>query len=53
MTLREKLLTIEKRFSWSLYGVILAVVFGAIAIFGTFFYNNDPKIKYELLHNLL
>lgn len=46
MSLREKFLNIEKRWAWSFFGFLLAIIFGAIAIYTTFLQDKNPKLEY-------
>jgi hypothetical protein len=46
MSIREGLLNIEKRWAWSFFGFLLAIIFGAIAIYTTFLQDKNPKLEY-------
>lgn len=51
MGLIEKIAQIDKKFSWSFYGFLLAAIFGGIAIYTEFVRDTRPVIKYEILSN--
>lgn len=46
MSFREGLLNIEKRWAWSFFGFLLAIIFGAIAIYTSFLQDKNPKLEY-------
>ncbi len=46
-SLIERIASIDKRFAWSFIGVVLALLFGAIGIYSTFFYSSKPNLKIE------
>lgn len=46
MSLREGLLNIEKRWAWSFFGFLLAIIFGGIAIYTSFLQDKNPKLEY-------
>ena len=51
MGLIAKLAQIDKKFSWSFLGFILATLFGGIAIYTEFIRDTSPAVKYEILSN--
>jgi hypothetical protein len=51
MGLIAKLAQIDKKFSWSFLGFILAALFGGIAIYTEFIRDTSPVVKYEILSN--
>lgn len=51
MGIIAKLAQIDKRFSWSFLGFILAALFGGIAIYTEFIRDTSPAVKYEILSN--
>ena len=42
---------LEKRYALSFLGFLLALVFGALAIYTSFFQERKPNLKYEILSN--
>ncbi|MHC1732689.1 MAG: hypothetical protein AB9888_11780 [Bacteroidales bacterium] len=46
MTIDEKFLKIEKKYAWSFFGVLLALIFGFITIYSVFFIDKSPRIDY-------
>lgn len=46
MSLREGLLNIEKRWAWSFFGFLLAIIFGGIAIYTSFIQDLNPRLEY-------
>jgi hypothetical protein len=51
MGLIERVAQIDKKFSWSFLGFVLAAIFGGIAIYTEFIRDTSPIIKYEVLSN--
>ena len=49
MDLRNSLNIIDKR--WSLLGVILALLFGGLAIYSEFFRDRKPELRFEIVSN--
>ena len=49
MSLRDSLNTIDKR--WSLLSVILALLFGGLAIYSEFFKDRKPELRFEIVSN--
>lgn len=41
----------EEKFPFSLIGVILAVIFGVLAVYTAFFYTKSPNLRLEILNN--
>jgi hypothetical protein len=48
MNIRNRLLTIEKKWSWGFFGFILAIFFGAIALYTSFFQNHKPNLQFVI-----
>lgn len=46
MSLREGFLNIEKRWAWSFFGFLLAIIFGGIAVYTSFLQDKNPKLEY-------
>ncbi len=42
---------LDRKFAWSFTGVVLALLFGAMAIYGQFFSDLNPHLRYEILAN--
>lgn len=40
---------LDQTFSWSFFGVFLSVIFGAIGIYTTFFYEKRPRLAFQQL----
>ncbi len=51
MGIIAKLAQIDKKFSWSFLGFILAALFGGIAVYTEFIRDTSPAVKYEILSN--
>jgi len=51
MSIRENLVELEKKWSWSFFGFLLAVVFGALAIYTSFYQSKNPKLEFSILSN--
>ncbi len=51
MGIIAKLRQIDKTFSWSFLGFVLAALFGGIAIYTEFIRDTSPAVKYEILSN--
>src|SRR5260221_9969884 len=51
MGLFRKFSEMDKTFCWSFLGFFLAIVFGAISIYTTFFYERKPDLKLTVLGN--
>jgi hypothetical protein len=51
MGLIAKVAQIDKKFSWSFLGFVLAAIFGGIAIYTEFVRDTSPVVKYEILSN--
>jgi len=49
LTFIQKILNIEKKFAWSFIGVLLAVVFGILGLYSTFFYTEKPLLSIETI----
>jgi hypothetical protein len=48
MSLREGLVNIERKWSWSFFGFLLAIIFGGIAIYTSFFQNTNPNLEFVI-----
>ncbi len=46
MSLREGLVNIERRWAWSFFGFLLAIIFGGIAIYTSFLQDKNPKLEF-------
>ena len=46
MSLREGLVNIERRWAWSFFGFLLAIIFGGIAIYTSFVQDKNPKLEF-------
>ncbi|MBP7052201.1 MAG: hypothetical protein KBE65_14410 [Phycisphaerae bacterium] len=42
---------LDRKFPWSFVGVVFAVLFGVITIYGQFLADSHPHLKYEILAN--
>ena len=51
MSLRDFLNTIDQRYAWSLLSVILALLFGGLAIYLGFFRDRKPELRFEIVSN--
>lgn len=51
MGITAKLAQIDKKFSWSFLGFILAALFGGIAVYTEFIRDTSPAVSYEILSN--
>ena len=51
MGLRDFLNSINKRFAWSLLGVVLALLFGGITVYSEFIRDRKPKLRFEVVSN--
>jgi len=51
MSLFNKFKTLDQKFSWSFLGFIIALIFGAIGIYTTFFYEKEPSVSYQIISN--
>ena len=51
MGLRDSLNTINNKYAWSLLSVILAVLFGGLAIYSEFFKDRKPELRFEIVSN--
>lgn len=51
MSLRENLVELEKKWSWSFFGFLLAIIFGALAIYTSFYQSKNPKLEFLILSN--
>ena len=51
MGIIAKLAQIDKKFSWSFLGFVLAALFGGIAVYTEFVRDTSPLVKYEILSN--
>jgi hypothetical protein len=51
MGITAKLAQIDKKFSWSFLGFILAALFGGIAVYTEFIRDTSPAVRYEILSN--
>lgn len=51
MGLISKIAKIDRKFSWSFLGFILAIIFGGLAVYSEFFKSNSPIINYEVFYN--
>ncbi len=49
MSLRDSLNTIDKR--WSLLSIILALLFGGLAIYSEFFKDRKPELRFDIVSN--
>lgn len=49
MSLRERLLNIEKSWAWSFFGFLLAIIFGGIAIYTSFLQDKNPNLEYLVI----
>lgn len=47
----SNLASIDRKFSWSFFGFLLAIVFGSLAVYSEFFKSNAPVINYEIFYN--
>ncbi len=46
MSFREGLINIERKWAWSFFGFLLAVIFGGIAIYTSFFQDKRPNLQF-------
>ena len=46
MSLRENLINIERKWAWSFFGFLLAIIFGGIAIYTSFFQDTNPRLQF-------
>lgn len=46
MSLREGLVNIERRWAWSFFGFLLAIIFGGIAVYTSFLQDKNPKLEF-------
>ena len=51
MGLRDSLNTIKNKYNWSLLGLILALLFGSLAIYSEFFRDRKPQLRFEIVSN--
>jgi hypothetical protein len=49
MTLLSSLKQIEKRYAWSLLGVILAILFGILAVYTDFWRDRRPELRFQIV----
>jgi hypothetical protein len=49
MALYEKLKSIDQKFSWSFFGLVLSVLFFLFGLYATFIYEKKPKLVFEIL----
>jgi hypothetical protein len=52
MDILKKLVNIEKSFSWSFLGFVLAALFGGLNIYQAFFYEERPVINFKTISNI-
>jgi hypothetical protein len=48
MSLREGLVNIERKWAWSFFGFLLAVIFGGIAVYTSFFQDKNPNLEFVI-----
>ena len=51
MGLRDFLNSIDKKYAWSLLGVVLAVLFGGLTVYSEFVRDRKPKLRFEVVSN--
>lgn len=51
MSFLEKIQEFDKKFAWSFFGFALALIFGLLTIYVSFFYEKKPVLKYEIVSN--
>lgn len=51
MALRDFLNSINKKYAWSLLGVVLALLFGGITVYSEFIRDRKPKLRFEIVSN--
>ena len=48
MQLFSKLQNMEKKYAFGFFGIVLAIIFGALSIYTAFYQKKSPAIKYEI-----
>ena len=51
MGLNDNFLKIEKKFAWSFFGFLLAIIFGAFSIYTVYFKDTNPKLDFIIETN--
>lgn len=51
MALRDFLNSINKKYAWSLFGVVLAVLFGGLTVYSEFVKDRKAKLRFEVVSN--
>ena len=51
MGLNDNFLKIEKKFAWSFFGFLLAIIFGAFSIYTVYFKDTNPKLDFLIETN--
>lgn len=51
MNIWKELKEVDKKFSWSFFGFIIGIIGIGIAIYTSYFYQNNPKIRFEIVTN--
>jgi len=51
MGINDNFLRIEKKFAWSFFGFLLAIIFGAFSIYTVYFKDTNPKIDFIIEAN--
>lgn len=46
MSIREGLVNIERRWAWSFFGFLLAIIFGGIAVYTSFLQDKNPRLEF-------
>lgn len=51
MSFLDDIRELDKKFAWSFSGFAIALIFGALTIYVSFFYEKKPVLKYEIVSN--
>lgn len=51
MSISEKLKNLEKRYAWSLFSVLLAIIFGGLSYYLGFIKEENPNLNYRIQSN--
>lgn len=51
MGINDNFLRIEKKFAWSFFGFLLAIIFGAFSIYTVYFKDTNPKLDFIIEAN--
>lgn len=51
MTIISTITNIDRKFGWSFFGVVLAVIFGLLSLYTGFWKETSPQLQFEVLSN--